>query len=111
MDDGWEIKGDSPLPPRNPDGTIITNEKFPAMKALGDSIHLLGLKFGIYQFARTADLRGLYRQPSARGTGCTVVRSVGDRLPEVRLVFLREAGEGHLAVGTDASVRGDAQGP
>jgi len=38
IDDGWEIKGDSPLPARNPDGTIVTNEKFPDMKALGDSI-------------------------------------------------------------------------
>ncbi len=48
IDDGWEIKGDSPEPKRNNDGTIRTNEKFPDMKALGDSIHSLGLKFGIY---------------------------------------------------------------
>jgi hypothetical protein len=48
IDDGWEIIGDSPEPKRNNDGTIRTNEKFPRMKALGDSIHSLGLKFGIY---------------------------------------------------------------
>ena len=48
IDDGWEIVGDSPLPKRTPDGNIICNSKFPDMKALGDSIHALGLKFGIY---------------------------------------------------------------
>ena len=48
IDDGWEIKGDSPLPKRDAEGFILTNEKFPDMKALGDSLHTLGLKFGIY---------------------------------------------------------------
>lgn len=48
IDDGWEIKGDSAAPKRRPDGDIITNEKFPDMKALGDRLHALGLKFGIY---------------------------------------------------------------
>ncbi|MCK9219770.1 MAG: putative Ig domain-containing protein [Bacteroidales bacterium] len=47
IDDGWEIYKDAE-PKRNPDGTIITNKKFPDMKKLGDSIHALGLKFGIY---------------------------------------------------------------
>lgn len=41
IDDGWEAKRDSK-------GEILTNEKFPNMKALGDSLHKLGLKFGIY---------------------------------------------------------------
>jgi hypothetical protein len=41
IDDGWEAKRDGK-------GEIITNEKFPNMKALGDSLHKLGLKFGIY---------------------------------------------------------------
>jgi hypothetical protein len=48
IDDGWEIKGSSQEPKRESDGTIRTNEKFPDMKALGDTIHSLGLKFGIY---------------------------------------------------------------
>ncbi|MFI5253010.1 MAG: putative Ig domain-containing protein [Bacteroidota bacterium] len=48
IDDGWEIVGNSPHPQRDSLGNIITNEKFPDMKALGDSIHSLGLKFGIY---------------------------------------------------------------
>lgn len=48
IDDGWEIPGDDPRPKRDGSGNIIVNEKFPDMKALGDSIHALGLKFGIY---------------------------------------------------------------
>lgn len=48
VDDGWEIKGDSPAPKRSAEGMILTNDKFPDMKGLGDSIHSLGLKFGIY---------------------------------------------------------------
>lgn len=48
IDDGWEIKGDSPQPKRSADGTIRVNEKFPDMKALGNEIHALGLKLGIY---------------------------------------------------------------
>ncbi len=48
IDDGWEIFGKSDAPKRTEDGKILTNEKFPDMKALGDKIHALGLKFGIY---------------------------------------------------------------
>ena len=48
VDDGWEIKGDSPMPKRDAEGNILVNEKFPNMKAMGDSIHSMGLKFGIY---------------------------------------------------------------
>jgi hypothetical protein len=47
IDDGWEIYKDRE-PKRDEQGNIITNEKFKNMKALGDSIHALGLKFGIY---------------------------------------------------------------
>lgn len=47
IDDGWEIRGDL-NPKRDAEGNILTNEKFPDMKRLGDSIHALGLKFGIY---------------------------------------------------------------
>ena len=92
VDDGWEIKGDSPLPPRNPDGTIITNEKFPDMKALGGLASTRsGLKFGIYCSPGPMTCGGYTGQLSARGTGRTDVRGVGDRLSEVRLVLLREA--------------------
>ncbi len=42
IDDGWEAEQ------RNAQGAIVTNEKFPDMKALGDWLHSKGLKFGIY---------------------------------------------------------------
>ncbi len=48
IDDGWEIVGDSTAPKRRPSGDIITNDKFPDMKSLGDRLHAMGLKFGIY---------------------------------------------------------------
>ena len=48
IDDGWSIFGSSDEPKRTETGEIRTNEKFPNMKELGDYIHSLGLKFGIY---------------------------------------------------------------
>ncbi len=53
IDDCWEIKPNSDDPmlvgePRNADGVINTNKKFPDMKALSDYIHSKGLKMGIY---------------------------------------------------------------
>ncbi|MEM6398027.1 MAG: glycoside hydrolase family 27 protein [Bacteroidota bacterium] len=41
IDDGWQG-------PRDESGELTTNEKFPDMQALGQHIHDLGLKFGIY---------------------------------------------------------------
>ncbi len=42
IDDAWEA------PERAADGSILTNEKFPDMKALGDWLHSKGLRLGIY---------------------------------------------------------------
>ncbi len=42
IDDGWE------QPKRDADGNVLTNNKFPDMKLLGDWLHSKGLKFGIY---------------------------------------------------------------
>jgi alpha-galactosidase len=42
IDDGWEA------PERKANGEIITNEKFPAMKATSDYVHSQGLRMGIY---------------------------------------------------------------
>jgi hypothetical protein len=42
IDDGWQS------PTRAGDSTIVPNDKFPDMKALGDWLHSQGLKFGIY---------------------------------------------------------------
>ncbi len=41
IDDAWEKDRDA-------NGEITTNEKFPDMKALGDYVHSLGLRLGIY---------------------------------------------------------------
>src|SRR6185436_10841739 len=42
IDDGWEA------PHRGADSSIVPNEKFPDMKALGDFLHSNGIRFGIY---------------------------------------------------------------
>jgi hypothetical protein len=42
IDDGWQS------PVRAADSAIVPNDKFPAMKELGDWLHDRGLKFGIY---------------------------------------------------------------
>lgn len=42
IDDGWEA------PERTSKGELLPNEKFPDMKSLGDYVHSLGLKLGIY---------------------------------------------------------------
>ncbi len=42
IDDGWEAVK------RSTDGQIVTNEKFPDMKSLGNFLHSHGLRFGIY---------------------------------------------------------------
>ena len=58
IDDGWEIPKDKE-PKRYENGDIITNEKFPDMKRLGDGLHAMGLKFGIYSSPGTLTC-GLY---------------------------------------------------
>jgi alpha-galactosidase len=51
IDDTWEkgrvVNGEW-VPGRDKDGNILTNEKFPDMKALADYVHSKGLKLGIY---------------------------------------------------------------
>ena len=42
IDDGWEAEK------RSASGEIVTNQKFPDMKATTDYVHSLGLKMGIY---------------------------------------------------------------
>ena len=53
IDDCWEIKPGSKDPklmgePRNADGMINTNKKFPDMEGLTEYIHAKGLKAGLY---------------------------------------------------------------
>jgi len=52
IDDGWEASQ------RNADGYIVSNEKFPDMKALGEWLHSKGLKFGIYSSPGTRTCGG-----------------------------------------------------
>jgi alpha-galactosidase len=64
LDDGWERtnrEGDdlNEGPTRAEDGTILTNRKFPDMKALGDYFHGKGLKFGIYTGPGPTTCQGL----------------------------------------------------
>ena len=65
LDDGWERspRQTDPLyegPTRDPQtGKFVTNKKFPDMKALGDYIHSLGLKFGIYSGPGPTTCQGL----------------------------------------------------
>ncbi|MDP4280848.1 MAG: beta galactosidase jelly roll domain-containing protein [Bacteroidota bacterium] len=51
IDDGWEYQHDQ-------DGNILTNSKFPDMKALCDYIHSIGLKIGIYSSPGTKTCGG-----------------------------------------------------
>ncbi len=51
IDDAWEG-------PRDADGRITSNEKFPDMRALADHVHGLGLKLGIYSSPGRATCAG-----------------------------------------------------
>jgi len=49
IDDCWEVRADQPPETRRDSaGRVLTNEKFPDMKALTDYIHSRGLRAGIY---------------------------------------------------------------
>lgn len=52
IDDGWEA------PARNSNGEIVTNEKFPDIKATSDYVHSKGLRFGIYSSPGTKTCGG-----------------------------------------------------
>ena len=53
IDDGWNIKLDSKDPeiggtPRDAEGNLVSNKRFPDMKGLTDYVHAQGLTAGIY---------------------------------------------------------------
>jgi len=49
VDDGWQASGrETDDHRRAPDGHIMTNKKFPDMKAMADYIHSKGLRAGLY---------------------------------------------------------------
>ncbi len=67
IDDCWEVSSREPAEHRRaPDGHILTNSKFPDMKALADYIHARGLRGALF-LARAGYLRAIHRQLSARG--------------------------------------------
>jgi alpha-galactosidase len=49
IDDCWEVRANEPAEKRRAaDGHILTNSKFPDMKALADYVHSKGLRAGLY---------------------------------------------------------------
>ena len=50
IDDCWEAGRDA-------DGNVLSNQKFPDMKALTDYVHSKGLKIGLYSSPGPEDLR------------------------------------------------------
>ena len=49
VDDCWEVRASRPADQRRaPDGHVLTNGKFPDMKAMADHIHAKGLRAGLY---------------------------------------------------------------
>ena len=72
--------------PRDANGNITSNNKFPDMKALADYVHSKGLKIGIYSAPGPLTCAGYRGQLQARSAGRQDVGGVGIRLPEIRLV-------------------------
>ncbi len=49
VDDCWEVRSNRPAEQRRaPDGHILTNGKFPDMRAMADYIHAKGMRAGLY---------------------------------------------------------------
>ena len=70
IDDCWEAGRDA-------DGNVLSNQKFPDMKALTDYVHSKGLKIGLYSSPGPEDLRRARGQLPARGAGRPPLRRVG----------------------------------
>ena len=59
VDDCWEIPAGRPAAQRRaPDGHILTNRKFPDMRAMADHIHARGLRAGLYSSPGTSTCGG-----------------------------------------------------
>ncbi len=88
IDDCWAVKPNSTDPtlggePRDAQGKVNANQRFPDMRALTDYIHCQGTQGGHLHFAGAVDLRGACRRVSARRVGRAALRRVGIRLPEI----------------------------
>ena len=82
IDDCWSVKPGTPDPtlagePRDAQGKVNANPRFPDMKALTDYIHSKGLKAGIYTSPGPLTCAGHVGALSTRGTGRPALRRVG----------------------------------
>ena len=87
IDDCWQVSRDA-------NGNIVADpQRFPhGMKAVGDYIHSLGLKFGVYSDAGSKTCAG---RPGGLGheyQDAIAIRGMGRRLSEIRLVQHHHAG-------------------
>ncbi len=93
IDDCWSIKEtsrDSSLlgVPRDENGMINSNSRFPDMKAMTDYIHSLGLKAGIYTSPGPTTCAGFVAAYQHEELDVTAICGVGFRFPQIRLVLL-----------------------
>ena len=94
IDDCWAVKPGAPDPtlggePRDAQGRVNPNRRFPDMKA-PDRLHPRpGLKAGIYTSPGPLTCGGHVGAYQHEEQDVAAVRRVGLRLPEVRLVLLR----------------------
>ena len=65
------------------------------MKRLGDAIHAMGLKLGIYSSPGPLTCGGYTASWQHEREDAQLVRRLGHRLPQVRLVLVREDRQGH----------------
>ena len=83
IDDGWEAEQ------RAADGQIVvSNQKFPDMKALSTYIHSLGLKFGIYSSPGPRTCGGYLGSYQHEKQDAKTYARLGRRLFKIRLVLL-----------------------
>ncbi len=91
IDDGWSVQLGGvaqPQPPRDAEGNILCNARFPDMASLTAYLHERGLKAGIYTSpgpltCGMAEGSGGHEEQDARQFG-----RLGIRLPEVRSLLL-----------------------
>ena len=81
IDDCWEAGRDA-------DGNVLSNQKFPDMKALTDYVHSKGLKIGLYSSPGPKTCAGHEGSYKHEEQDARRYARVGIRLPEIRLVQL-----------------------
>ena len=102
IDDCWEAG-------RNDKGEILTNEKFPEMKDLGDYIHGKGLRFGIYSSPGPKTCAGFEASYQHEEQDAKDLGELGRGLHQVRLVLLRRHRQGRQPGRTAETLSGHAR--